>query len=65
MADDGNINCNATVTDAIERVRSERFPEVDRDLVLEVLRIHADGVVPENVSRLVDEIIAKHTPVVD
>lgn len=64
MPDDGNTNCDATVADVIERVRSERFPEIDRDLVLEVLRIHADGVVPEHASRLIDEAIAKRTPVV-
>ena len=65
MPDDGNTNCDTTVADAIERVRSERFPDIDRDLVLEVLRIHADGVAPQNASRLVDEAIAKRTPVVD
>ena len=65
MADDGNTNCDTTVADAVERVRSERFPDIDCDLVLEILRIHADGFVPENASRLVDEAIAKRTLVVD
>lgn len=61
MADDADANRDATVTDTIERVRSERFPDIDRDLVLEVLRLHADGIVPDNVARLVDEAIAKRT----
>ena len=35
------------VADTIERVRSERFLDVDRDLVLEILRLHADGLVAD------------------
>ena len=54
-------NRNGTVADTIERVRSERFPDVDRELVLEILRLHAEGAAPENVGRLVDEAIAKRT----
>ena len=58
MPDNTHANRDASVADTIERVRAERFPEVDRDLVLEILRLHADGVVPDNVARLVDEAIA-------
>ena len=61
MPDDADANRDATVTDTIERVRSERFPDIDRDLVLEVLRLHADGIAPDNVARLIDEAIAKRT----
>ena len=49
------------MTDTIERVRSEKFPDIDRDLVLEILRMHADGITPDNVDRLVDEAIANRT----
>lgn len=59
MSDDAYANRDASVADTIERVRAERFPDIDRDLVLEILRLHADGLVPENVARLVDEAIAK------
>ena len=61
MAENVGANRDATVTDMIERVRSGRFSDISRDLVLEILRLHADGIVPENVDRLVDEAIAKHT----
>ena len=64
MPDDASANRDATVTGTIERVRSERFPHLDRDLVLEILRLHADGTASENVDRLVDEAIAKHSTAV-
>ncbi len=64
MPDDVSTNRDETVTDTMERVRSERFPGVDRDLVLEILRLHADGMPSENVGRLVDEAIAKCTTAV-
>ena len=63
MLDDASTDRDGTVTDTIERVRSERFQDVDRDLVLEILRLHADGAAPESVGRLVDEAIAKRTTV--
>ena len=61
MDEDANTNRDATVAETIEGVRSERFPEIDRDLILEILRLHADGMAPDNVDRQVDEAIAKHT----
>ena len=64
MPEDASAGRDATVTGTIERVRSERFADIDRDLVLEILRFHADGTTPENTNRLVDEAIAKRTPAV-
>ncbi len=61
MPEHANTNRDATVTDTIERVRSEKFPDIDHDLVLEILRMHADGMTPDNVDRLVDEAIANRT----
>ena len=61
MADDNHDFRNASIADTIERVRAERFPDIDRDLVLEILALHADGIVPDNAARLVDEAIAKRT----
>ena len=63
MPEDASTNRDGTVADTIERVRSQRFPDVDRDLVLEILRLHAEGAAQENVGRLVDEAIAKRTTV--
>lgn len=59
MPDQAHAHRDASVADTIERVRSERFKDVDRDLVLEILRLHADGIMPDNVVRSVDEAIAK------
>lgn len=57
--DDAHANRDASVGDTIERLRAERFKDVDRELVLEILRLHADGVVADNVARSTDEAIAK------
>jgi hypothetical protein len=59
MPNDAHAHRDASVADTIERVRSERYPDVDRDLVLEILRLHADGVVTDNVGRSVDEAIGQ------
>ena len=58
--DDAYANRDATVSQTIERLRAERFPDVDRNLVLEILKLHADGMTQDNVSRQVDEAIAQH-----
>lgn len=60
MPNDARANRDASVADTIERVRAERFSDIDRELVLEILRLHADGLVADNVARSVDEAIAKH-----
>lgn len=60
LPNDAHTNRDASVADTIERVRAESFPDVSRELVLEILRLHADGIVADNVTRLVDEAIAKH-----
>lgn len=60
MVDERNGPRDATVTDTVDRIRADRFTDVDRGLVLELLALHAGGVVPANVARLVDEAIANH-----
>lgn len=60
MPNDARTHRDASVADTIERVRSERFSEIPRDLVLEILRLHADGTASDNLARAVDEAIAKH-----
>ena len=59
MSSNAGDNRDATVADTIERIRAEQYADVDRDLVLEVLRLHADGVVADHVDRLIDQAIAK------
>ena len=61
MPDETGANGEATVADTMEKVRSERFPDIDRQLVLEILRLHAEGMPSENVYRQVDEAIVAHT----
>lgn len=61
MPDDASANQDATVAGTIERLRAQRFPDIDSALALEILRLHADGVGPENRNRLVDEVVAKYT----
>lgn len=57
--DDTYANRDSSVGDTIERLRAEHFKDVDRELVLEILRLHADGVVADNVARSIDEAIAE------
>lgn len=61
MPDEAHANRDASVADTIERVRAQRYSDVDRDLVLEILRLHADGLVADNVLRQVEEAIAQRT----
>lgn len=35
-----------TLSDTVERIRAEKFPHLDRTLVLEILRMHADPTTP-------------------
>jgi hypothetical protein len=43
----------------MERIRAERFPQLDRDLVREILALHAEsGATLQGLSRKVDEVIA-------
>ena len=35
-----------TLSDTVERIRAEKFPHLDRTLVLEILRMHADATAP-------------------
>lgn len=49
-----------SLAETLERIRSERYPHLDRDLVLEILRLHADpAATPPNLARAVDEAIGQ------
>lgn len=57
MSDKPDVPRDATVSDTVERIRAERFPDIDRAVVLEMMSLHAAGEAPENMGRLVDEAI--------
>jgi hypothetical protein len=47
--------------DTVERLRRERFPHLDADLVREILRAHADGAgVESDPSRRVEQAVEKY-----
>lgn len=58
MSDRPKFDRAANPGDAVEKIRAERFPGVDRDLMLTFLQLHAEVERPENLSRLVDEALA-------
>lgn len=48
-----------SLADTVERIRAERFPHLDRELVREILRLHADQqAAPQALARSIDEAIA-------
>lgn len=59
MPDDFTVARDATLTDTVERLRAERFPHLDRQLVMEVLRLHADGAAIDNLPRAIDELLSR------
>lgn len=56
---DFNVARDATLTDTVERLRAERFPHIDRQLVLEILRLHANGAAIDNLPRAIDELLSR------
>lgn len=54
----------ANLTDAVERIRAEKFPHLDRTMVLDFLSLHAHEL-PEKLSAKVDELIASRAKEVD
>lgn len=60
MPDPVNTGRDVSLTDTMERIRAERFPHLDRELVREILRLHADqNATPQSLSRAVDEAVAQ------
>ena len=59
MPDPVSPNREVSLQDTMERIRAERFPHLDRDLVREILALHAEpGATLQGLSRKVDEVIA-------
>ncbi len=59
MPDPVSPSREVSLPDTMERIRAERFPHLDRDLVREILALHAEsGATLQGLSRKVDEVIA-------
>ncbi len=58
LADAPKFNRDDNLSDIVERIRAERFPEINRDLMLAFLQLHAEGDRPENLTRKIDEALA-------
>lgn len=58
MSDHPTFDRAANPRHVVERIRAERFPGVDSDLMMTFLQLHASAEKPENLSRLVDEALA-------
>lgn len=52
---------NETLADTVERVRADKFPHIDKDLVREILRLHGEQE-QSSVSRTaeLDALIRQH-----
>lgn len=60
MPDVANQAQDRSLFDTMERIRAEHFPHIDRELVREILRLHADqAATPQVLARAVDEAIAQ------
>jgi hypothetical protein len=58
MSEAPQFNRDDNLADIVERIRVQQFPEVDRDLMLAFLQLHAEGDRPENLTRKIDEALA-------
>jgi hypothetical protein len=63
MSDDDAIRNDMTLMDTLERLRAEKFPHIPRDLVREILRMHADvSASPAKLVSDVDGLLHQHVP---
>ena len=51
---------DASLSDVLERIRAERFPDIDREIVRELLRLHAEPG-DQDLKRAIDELIFART----
>lgn len=58
MSSEPDFDRAANLSDIVERIRAEQFPDIDRDLMLTFLQLHAGGVRPEQLNRQIDEALA-------
>lgn len=52
---------DASLSDVLERIRAEEFPHIDREVVRELLRLHADPEDDDDLDRAVDDLIFART----
>jgi hypothetical protein len=57
MTDTPDVKRDATVSDTVERIRAERYPDIPRDLVLKIMSLHAGGDT-DGLGRQIDDAIA-------
>ncbi|WP_187387849.1 hypothetical protein [Bradyrhizobium sp.] len=61
MSDDGDRKLrDENLSDVLERIRAEEFPHIDREVVRELLRLHAEPD-DDDLERAVDELIFART----
>ncbi|MBX4967804.1 hypothetical protein [Rhizobium binae] len=63
MSDDKDKEArNESLFDVLERIRAEHYPHIDREIVREILRLHAEPASNEmELSRAIDEMIFART----
>ncbi|MBX7536223.1 hypothetical protein K3175_11205 [Qipengyuania sp. GH1] len=52
---------DASISEVLERIRAEEFPHIDREVVRELLRLHADPDDADDLDRAVDDLIFART----
>lgn len=61
MSDNGDRKVrDESVSDVLERIRAEEFPDLDRGIVRELLRLHTEPD-EDDLDRAVDELIFERT----
>lgn len=50
-----------SLADVLERIRAEEFPDIDREIVRELLRLHAEPDDADDLARAVDDLIFART----
>lgn len=61
MSDNGDRKLrDESLSDVLERIRAEEFPHIDREIVRELLRLHAEPD-DDDLGRAVDDLIFART----
>jgi hypothetical protein len=61
MANDDRNLREESLFDVLERIRAERYPHIDRDLVRELLKLHAEPASELDLVRSIDDLIFART----
>ena len=63
MPDNAATRDDINLMDTLDRLRAERFPHIPRDLVREILRLHADtSATPADLVAKVNALVHQHAP---